>query len=93
MVDDLLVDHATPHLAGTVDSEHGLEQCRVITNDLRVNVIWQVHNALDRAAYFLSLYGANNINRRMVTTSSNGLSELYQAKGYSENHCEVGQQV
>ena len=93
MVDDFLIHHAAPHLAGAIDSKHSLEQFWVIANELRISIVRQFHDALDCAAYFLCLYRANNIDRRVVTTSPYCLPELDQSKKHTEDHSQISQQV
>jgi len=89
MVDNFLIHHATPHLAGAIDSKHSLEQFWVIANELRISIVRQLHDALDCAAYFLCLYRANNIDRRVVTTSPYRLPELNQSKNDTEDDGKV----
>lgn len=80
MIDHALKDHATPHLACTVDRKGRGQQFGIAPDQLRVSIFGKVENPPNRQSDFLRLYRSYDVDGGVVPSIVDSLSKLDQTK-------------
>lgn len=83
--DNALVDHRSPHLAGTVHRQGSVEEARVAPDRLGVSVVGQPEYAAHSASYLLRLDCPDDVDGGMIAPVPDGVTQLDEPENHADD--------